>query len=101
MVAMYREPRPIERLEPVEPPLPLLLYGRPSKLRLAIARTGYHAYQVAAAIGISPMTLSRYTNRRRPISPHHIGPICTVLGVTPEEILEDPLPPDWRPGDPY
>lgn len=100
---MRREPNPFDRteelgiseLEPVQPPMPILLYGRPSKLRVAIARTGYHSYQIAAAAGINPMTLSRYVNRRRRISPTHLYSLAKVLSVDPEDILEDPLPSDW------
>ena len=66
----------------------ILRFGPPTKLRVLIAESGWPAYQVAAAAGISPITLSRYVNRKRRISPEHRVRLARVLGCEPEDLLD-------------
>jgi len=62
--------------------------GRPSCLRVMIARSGLPMYHVAGLAGIDPSTLSKYANRRMPIRHHHMLDLCKLFECEPEDLLD-------------
>lgn len=67
----------------------VLRFGPQTRLRRKIAESGWPAYQVAAAAGISPITLSHYLNLKKKLSGSHLMRLSKVLGCEPEELEED------------
>jgi hypothetical protein len=57
----------------------ILTRGQPNPLRIAIAKSGYPSYVVAAMARINPYELSRYCNNKR-IPTHHLARLAEVLG---------------------
>lgn len=66
------------------------VHGPDSKLRTAIAASGWPAYAVGAASRINPRTLTEYMARRKRIPRDHLVRLCRVLDCEPEDLLDDP-----------
>lgn len=63
-------------------------HGRTTKLRRAIAESGWPAYAVAAAARVPPRILSNYLGGKR-IPRDHLVRLSIVLDRDPEDLMED------------
>lgn len=69
------------------PVLPSAANGRTTKLRLLLMDVGLPQYKLAALLDVSPTRLSEYALGRRPIPTNRIYHFCTVLSVSPTELI--------------
>jgi DNA-binding Xre family transcriptional regulator len=58
-----------------------------TKLRVLLLNQSVPNYQIAAAAGIHPSTLSEYVKGKKDIKAGHLVSLCEVLGVEPSEII--------------
>lgn len=58
-----------------------------TRLKLHLLALGKPNYEVAAAAGIAPSQLSRYSSGRDDIRANHLVALCELLDVEPEELM--------------
>lgn len=61
---------------------------RITKIKKVLLETDVKAYQIAAAAGIHPTTLSNYTLGRKDISQDHLISLCKVLDCSRKTSLD-------------
>ena len=62
--------------------------GEPSLLRRMIGRSGATMYRVAGMASIDPSVLSKYANKKRPISHEHMISLCDLFECEPEDLID-------------
>jgi transcriptional regulator with XRE-family HTH domain len=72
---------------------------RRTNLAAFMAELGLKQYEVAAVVGLDPITISRYRRGMRDIPPRHVEQICAAFDVGPEKILGWHEDEDWD--DPF
>ena len=60
---------------------------RVTRLKLYLLSVEQKDYEIAAAAGIAPSTLSQYARGSRKISAKHLVALCDLFGVEPDAIM--------------
>lgn len=58
-----------------------------TRLRFKLLSIQEPDYQVAAAAGIHPATLSKYAQGKQPMSAKHLQALCELFRCEPDEIM--------------